>query len=107
MVKDDPARLEKELLGASLLPSDGIAGELIEKVEETDFSEERHRIIFEHMRDLYHSNDEVDSLTLTNRLEEQDLLEKVGGAEYISDMLDISISYYSHYREGINQLQES
>ena len=107
MVKDDPARLEKELLGASLLPSDGIAGELIEKVDEANFSEERHRIIFKHMRELYQSEDEVDSLTLTNRLEEQGLLETVGGAEYISDMLDISISYYSHYREGINQLQES
>lgn len=65
-----------------------------------DFYQERHQILFEHIQYLI-SKGVADIITLTNRLKEQKLMEKIGGSYVISDLIvsSVSSSYVQHYCE--------
>jgi replicative DNA helicase len=51
-----------------------------------------HRIIYNVIVELYEDNMEADQITIVNRLTRKDLLDKVGGAEYINDISDVVLS---------------
>lgn len=76
---------EKSLLGAIMI-SENIFPDIITIVQAKDFYEERHRIIFEAMMNLYDSHRGIDLLTLTAELKTQKKLKDVGGAPYLTEL---------------------
>ena len=76
---------EKSLLGAILI-SDGILPEILTIIRPDDFYDERHRIIFRAMSDLYDQHKPVDLLTLTSELKSAKKLKEIGGAPYLTEL---------------------
>ncbi len=83
-----PQSLESEIavLGAMLLEPAAVF-EAFEVLTPEDFYLDNHRVIFEAMLQLFQNNAPIDQLTLTQYLFEQKLLEKAGGAAYITSLL--------------------
>jgi len=76
---------EKSLLGAVII-SDAVLPEILTIIRPDDFYEERHRIIFAAMVNLYDQHKPVDLLTLTNELKQTKKLKDVGGAVYLTEL---------------------
>jgi replicative DNA helicase len=51
-----------------------------------------HKMIFRTMEELFNEGIEIDQLTLINRLERNNFLEKVGGIPYINEIADFVVS---------------
>ena len=87
MEKIPPQNLEAEqaLLGSLLIDREAIikVGDIISA---EDFYKEAHRLIYETMVELYEQRDPIDILSLSNRLEERNDLEKIGGRSYIASL---------------------
>lgn len=74
---------EKSLLGAILL-SDNIFPDILERVGENDFYDDKHRKIYAAMTALYNSHRPIDLLTLTSELRATKTLKQIGGAAYLT-----------------------
>ena len=83
---------EKALLGAMLMYPSAIksANELGLRAE--DFFADAHRAIFSAMNDILEAGKMVDGTALINRLSDLSTLPRVGGADYILELADHSIS---------------
>jgi replicative DNA helicase len=99
--KVPPHSLDAEVscLGAMLLDKEA-AGVAIENLRDDFFYKEAHRHIFLALQDLFDKNEPTDLITLTDILKKKKLLEAVGGASYISSIIDAvpssaSIEYYT------------
>ncbi len=84
-----PQALEAEMsvLGAMLLEKEAI-GRATEVLDASCFYRDSHRKIFEAILSLYDRNESPDLITLTEELRKRGQLEGVGGAAYISSLLD-------------------
>ncbi len=82
---------EAAILSAMLIDAD-IVSKGIEFVKEEYFYRTAHRLIFRTMQELFYENLEIDPLILINRLERNNLLEKVGGIPYINEIADFVVS---------------
>ncbi|MEZ4650134.1 MAG: replicative DNA helicase [Candidatus Eisenbacteria bacterium] len=96
-----PQALEAErcVLGAMLLNKEAI-GRAAEVLEPECFYRDSHRKIFEAAVHLYERDKAADIITLTDELKKRGHLESVGGAGYISALLDVvptaaNIDYHS------------
>lgn len=78
---------EQATLGAMLLERDAIA-RVINIVRPGDFYTDAHRNIFNCITELFNDGQPVDVVTLAERLRVRDLLEQVGGAPYLTRLLD-------------------
>ncbi|MBE5784652.1 MAG: replicative DNA helicase [Clostridiales bacterium] len=76
---------EKSVLGGMLI-SDTAAELICEALKPEDFYLPAHQDIFSAMLSLYNRGDAVDSVTLTNALEQSGRLEAVGGITYITEL---------------------
>ena len=76
---------EKSLLGAIMI-SDNILPEILTILKPDDFYEERHKLIFTAMCNLYDTHRPVDLLTLTAELKAMKKLKDVGGAPYLTEL---------------------
>lgn len=84
-----PANVEAErsILGAILL--DNFAyNEAAEHLKPEDFSLDSHRRIYARMQDLAESSRAIDLITLVEELDRKKELQAIGGAAYISGLLD-------------------
>lgn len=79
-----PHNIEAEMgaLGAMLL-SERAAEELASTLDSSDFYSPSHRKIFEGIRQLMNQGKAVDLVTLKNELTEQEVLDQVGGVNYL------------------------
>ena len=59
---------------------------IMSKLKATDFYLESHQNIFEAMSDIYSMNMPIDYVTLIDQLDKRNLLEQVGGIEYITTL---------------------
>lgn len=91
----DPDRLppqnleaEQSVIGAILLDNEAIAA-AIEHLTPQDFYKDSHKRIFIAMLDLYEKNEPIDLITLTEQLNRKELLEGVGGASYLSSIVNM------------------
>jgi len=96
-----PQALEAELsvLGAMLLEKEAI-GRATEVLDSTAFYRDAHRKVFEAMTSLYDRNESADLITVTEELRKRGHLEAVGGAAFLSRLLDqvptaANIEYHS------------
>ncbi len=84
-----PHSLEAEgsLLGAVLVDKEALI-KIADIINPDDFYAARNGIIFSAMLDLYEARQPLDLLTLSNRLSELKELEKVGGAVYLTELVE-------------------
>ncbi|HLA23882.1 MAG TPA: replicative DNA helicase, partial [bacterium] len=90
---------EQGILGSMLLDRDAIA-RVVELIRAEDFYRDAHRRIFEAMTDLFERGEPVDLITVTDRLRDKGQLDDVGGAAYVTSLLNsvptaANVEYYS------------
>jgi replicative DNA helicase len=101
-----PQSLESEraLLGAILLKPDSIH-DISDLIRTDSFYAEKHRVIFGAMRDLADRGEPIDQLTLSERLQNQGLLERAGGRSYLAELVASAPApgNYAHYAELVSR----
>lgn len=101
-----PQSLESEraLLGALLLKPDAIH-DVSDSIYPESFYAEKHRHIFTTMRELADRGEPIDLLTLSERMQNQGLLERGGGRSYLAELADSAPSpgNFSHYADLVSQ----
>jgi len=90
---------EQAVLGAMLIKKEAII-EVQEILQPDDFYRETHRIIYEAMVRLQNNDEAVDLVTLTEELRKTDMLDKVGGLGFITQLANIvgtaaNVSYHA------------
>lgn len=70
--------LEEAIIG-TLLNESGSYNEIADIISETSFYEYKHEVIFKAIKELHQTNSAVDILTVSNKLETENMLEKAGG----------------------------
>lgn len=87
--KVPPQNIEAEagLLGSILIDKEAII-RVADIVTPDDFYVDRNSLIFTAILDLYEARQPIDLLTLSNKLEEAKELERVGGASYLTDIIN-------------------
>src|SRR6202158_6497860 len=78
---------QRSILGAILLDNNAI-NPAIEKLKPEDFFHDHHRRIYQQMIALGESQQAIDLVTLTEQLQRTGELESVGGAAYVSQLMD-------------------
>ncbi|HUG08724.1 MAG TPA: replicative DNA helicase [Acidimicrobiia bacterium] len=90
---------EESVIGALLL-SEEAANEVMDRIHPEDFYVPAHQAIFESMRELFDANQAIDAVTVSESLRRRGELEKVGGVQYLTRLVDIvpstsNVTYYA------------
>ncbi|MES0363788.1 MAG: replicative DNA helicase [Desulfobacteria bacterium] len=95
---------EQSILSAILIDNNTLP-EVLEILSEKDFYREVHQKIFSAMVDLFERSEPADLITVTNILKEQGQLESVGGATYLSELVDTipMATNAAHYAKIIHE----
>ena len=97
-----PHSLEAEmaLLGSIMLRPDAIY-EILDIVIPASFYFEKHKTIFETMLELFGKHQPIDILSLSSRMKEKELLERIGGATFLTELSSSvpSSANVKHYAE--------
>jgi len=80
--------LEQGVLGAILLENEALM-RVLDILNERDFYQEGHRWIFQTMLELFEENIPIDLLTVTERLRKNERLERIGGASYLTELVEL------------------
>ncbi len=95
-----PQNTEAEIsvLGAVLLDKDAII-KIADIVSVDDFYKDAHGKIYQAMLSLYEHREPIDVITLTNKLEDMNELERIGGGSYIASLASSvpSAANITHY----------
>ncbi|MCK5012502.1 MAG: replicative DNA helicase [Candidatus Omnitrophica bacterium] len=91
---------EKSVLGSMLIDQEAI-GAAVEVLDEMWFYDNAHRKIYKAVVDLYQARKNVDLVTLSDKLKSDGLLDQVGGATYLSGIIDVvptsaNVEHYAH-----------
>ena len=91
---------EMALLGSVMLRPDVIY-EILDIVTASSFYFDKHRIIFETMLELFGKHQPIDILSLSSRLKEKDVLERIGGTTFLAELSSTvpSSANAKHYAE--------
>lgn len=95
---------ETAVLGCLMLDKDAII-RVADVLTPEDFYETRHRLIYETMLELFEKNMSVDILTVSNALDEKKILENIGGASYLTQLVNSvpSAAHVAHYASIVNK----
>ncbi len=77
------AEAERCVLGAMLIRNGESIGDIQGLLSPEEFFVEAHRLIYETMLEVYDDDKTIDLTLLSDRLEKKDLLEKVGGMQFV------------------------
>ncbi len=96
---------EQALLGCILIDNDAQL-DIFSKIDVSDFYAESHKDIYDSMLKISMKNIPVDFVTLTNQLEVDKRLEKVGGIDYVTYLTNAvpSAANFSHYLEIVKNM---
>ncbi len=88
-IRVPPQNLEAEasVLGSLLLDKDALI-KVADLITPDDFYDPRNQIVYEAILSLFQKNSAIDILTMTNWLEENKLIDKVGGASYLTQLVN-------------------
>ena len=95
---------ERGLLGALLLKPEAIH-DVGDTVHTDSFYAEKHRLIFEAMRELAERGEPIDLLSLSERLQNKGGLERIGGRAYLAELAGSAPSpgNFTHYAELVSR----
>lgn len=100
--KIQPHNIEAEqaVLGCILIDNQAQV-DILSLMHEEDFYSEAHQQIFKSMSKVYQKSIPVDFVTLTDQLEKDGMLEKVGGIDYVTFLTNAvpSAANFNHYCE--------
>ncbi len=82
---------EAAVLSAMMLDNVA-ASNAISEMEDNYFYRTAHKILFQTMKELYSDSIEIDLVTLSARLQPNNLIEKVGGTDYLNKISDFVLS---------------
>ncbi|MEK7307718.1 MAG: DnaB-like helicase N-terminal domain-containing protein [Nitrospirota bacterium] len=90
---------EQSVLASVLLENETLSS-VVEILIPDDFYKNSHKKIFQSMLDLYSKGEPIDLITLTEQLSKKEILEEVGGASYLSSIVNqvptsANIKYHS------------
>ena len=90
---------EESVIGAVLLSEDAV-NEVMDLLHPEDFYVPAHQAVFEGIRELFDSSQAIDVVTVAEVLRRRGELEKVGGVQYLTRLVDIvpstsNVSYYA------------
>lgn len=90
---------EESVIGAVLLSEDAV-NEVMDQIRPEDFYVPAHQAIFEAMKSLFDTSQPLDVVTVSEALRRQGELEKIGGVQYLTRLVDIvpstsNVNYYS------------
>ena len=93
------AEAEESVLGAVLMSSDA-ANIALERLHPEDFYRPAHQAIFQAVVDLFDANEPIDAVTLSEGLRRADMLERVGGVAFLTNLIDAvptasNVDYYA------------
>ncbi|MDR0688360.1 MAG: replicative DNA helicase, partial [Prevotellaceae bacterium] len=77
--------LEAAVLGAAMLEKDAVV-DVLDVLKPESFYKDAHQKIFRAVSSLSHRLEPVDIYTVTQELRKENLLEEVGGAQYLSSL---------------------
>ncbi len=101
-----PQSLESEqaVLGSIMLRKDGIH-EVEDVLIPDSFYAEKHKIIFNAMLELSSKNQPIDMLSLSSKLKEQKSLERIGGNQYLAEVVNTvpSSTNVKHYADIVQK----
>lgn len=100
MARKEPQNLDAEIsvLGCAFLERSAL-DKIMDEVDEEMFYSDANRTIYKAMKELHTSNVPVDAQTICNELDKSKSLSKVGGVEYITEIISsvpstANLSYY-------------
>ena len=95
---------EKSTLGAILLDKEAI-NRIADFLRPEDFYNRAHQLVFAGMFSLFEKREPIDLLSLSNKLEEMGHLEAIGGAGYLTSLINTvpSSSHIVHYAKIIER----
>ncbi len=95
---------ERSVLGSLMLDKDAII-RVANLIRVGDFYKDDHNLIYEAMVELYEKREPIDVLSLSNRLEEKNQLDKVGGSSYLTSLVNSvpSSSNVEHYAKVVQK----
>ena len=76
---------EASLLGSLIIDSDSFV-KIADQIYPDDFYNDQHRLIFSAMRALHDKRSPIDILTLSEQLKNNDQLDRIGGASYLTEL---------------------
>ena len=90
---------EESVIGAVLLSEDAVT-EVMDKIHPEDFYVPAHQAIYESMRELFDTSQAIDAVTVSESLRRKGELEKIGGIQYLTRLVDIvpstsNVVYYA------------
>ena len=104
--KKIPQNIEAEqAVLASMFLSKYALEKSIDELSKDLFYSDSHGIIFDVLKELHEANRAIDITTLTDLLEKKDLLSKIGGVEYLGEIIN-SIASPANIDEYINIVNE-
>ena len=100
MARKEPQNLDAEIsvLGCGFLEKSAL-DKIMDEVSDDMFYSDANRIIYKTMKNLHINNIPVDAQTVCNELDKSKSLSKVGGVEYITEIIDsvpstANLNYY-------------
>ena len=78
---------EKSLLGCLMIDPQAII-KVVDFLIPRDFYKENHQKIYQAMIDLFEKRDSIDVLSISNRIKEKNQLEDIGGAGYLTSLVN-------------------
>jgi replicative DNA helicase len=101
-----PQNIEAEMsvLGSLMLDKNAII-KIADLVHPDDFYKDANKLVYETMFDLYEAREPIDVLSLSNKLEEKKQLERIGGASYLTEIVNVvpTASNVIHYAKVIQK----
>ncbi|MDP2593666.1 MAG: replicative DNA helicase [bacterium] len=90
---------EKAMLGSIMLRPDALL-DILDFINERVFYTERHKVVWRAMLELYGKSTPIDLLSLSSRLKERNELDQIGGATYLTELVNVvpssaNIKYYA------------
>ena len=95
---------EQAIIGGILLDPEAL-GNVIEVIEPKDFYHEAHQAIYQQILNLFERGEPIDIITLTESLQMRQLLERCGGAPYITGLTDVVVTSANivHYAKIVKE----
>lgn len=79
--------IESAILGACLLENEAIEV-VINFLKPNHFNNNNHKLVYRAIYDLYKNKETIDILTVTDKLKTENVLESMGGAYYVSQLIN-------------------
>jgi len=95
---------EQSLLGCLMLDKEAIV-KVIDSIKAEDFYKGIHQDIFQSMADLYERSEPIDILSVSARLKEKGRLDEVGGAAYLTSLINTvpTATHVANYGKIVRQ----